>query len=61
MSAGYATLLRCGASYHLSMGIIHKEADMNVLALSTLLFQAIASVALVLGVAAEAFFPARRA
>jgi hypothetical protein len=33
---------------------------MHILALSTLLFQAVASVALVLAVAADSFFPARR-
>jgi hypothetical protein len=33
---------------------------MHVLALATLLFQAVATVVLVLGVAAESFFPARR-
>lgn len=34
---------------------------MHLIALSTLLFQALATVALVLGAAADAFFPARRA
>ena len=33
---------------------------MHALALSTVLFQAFATVALVLGAAAEIFFPARR-
>jgi hypothetical protein len=33
---------------------------MHALAISTVLFQALATVALVLGAAAESFFPARR-
>jgi hypothetical protein len=33
---------------------------MHIIALSSLLFQVLASVALVLGAAAEAFVPARR-
>jgi hypothetical protein len=37
-----------------------KEADMNTLVLSTLVFQALATVVLVVGVAAEAFFPSAR-
>jgi hypothetical protein len=38
-----------------------KEIVMYLLALSGLLFQAIATVALILGVAADAFIPGRRA
>ncbi len=41
--------------------IDHKETDMHILALSTLLFQALATVALVLGAAMDSFRPARRA
>jgi hypothetical protein len=37
-----------------------KEIVMYLLALSSLLFQAIATVALILGVAADAFIPGRR-
>ncbi len=37
-----------------------KDADMETLVLSTLLFQAVATVALVTGAAASTFFPARR-
>jgi hypothetical protein len=48
------------ASYLLSTDKTNKETAMHALALSTVLFQAFATVALLLGAAAEIFFPARR-
>jgi hypothetical protein len=39
----------------------HKETAMHTLALSTVLFHALATVAVVLGAAVNSFFPARRA
>jgi hypothetical protein len=56
-----ATLSGFPASYQLSITKNdHKEAAMHILALSTLLFHAVATVAMVLGVAANACFPIRR-
>jgi hypothetical protein len=61
MSALTATLLSCRASYPVSIEITNKEADMDNIAISTLLFQAFATVTLVVGVSVSALFPARRA
>jgi hypothetical protein len=60
MSETCATLSQSGASYQLSSRKTTKETDMDTLVLSTLLFQAVASVTLVLGAAAGAVLPARR-
>jgi hypothetical protein len=60
MLRAHATLRERGTSYSLSRDKTNKETAMQALALSTVLFQAIATVALVVGVAFGALFPGRR-